>query len=167
MQYKHHCISNTLALLACHAGLYYIQVGLQEQGLFAGSFLFATFLMSPDLDLQQSTPTQNWGLLKVLWKPYNKRSKHRGLSHFPVVGTFSRLLYLSLLIGLIILVYDLSSANLNNDLSDFILLEGKKIMDGFKVMLAKKNLVGFALLGLIVADIIHLFCDLCYSLVRS
>ncbi len=69
-------------------------------GCLAGIFL------TPDLD--QETRSRSEGILiraslglgygwLVLWYPYAKLIKHRSpLSHFPIVGTLGRLLYLAL-----------------------------------------------------------------------
>lgn len=51
---------------------------------------------SPDLDLKQSYPSQRMGIFSCLWKPYRKLSGHRGFSHIPIVGTLSRMAYLTI-----------------------------------------------------------------------
>lgn len=167
MKYKHHCITNIFSLLASHVGLYYMQVGLHQQASFAGAFLFATFLMNPDLDLPHSTPTRNWGILKFLWKPYNKKLKHRGISHFPVFGTLTRIFYLTLFIALMLSIYDLWNADWNETLNDLIMQENSKIKGVLDWILTQGNLLLFALGGLVLADLLHLLSDLCYSLLRS
>ena len=58
------------------------------------SFLFSGFMFNGDLDCW-SAPTRRWGILHWLWWPYRKICKHRGASHWPVVGTLGRLLYVS------------------------------------------------------------------------
>lgn len=62
---------------------------------FALGFLF----LSPDVDLPQSLPSRRWGLLHPMWHGYRSNHKHRGRSHFPLWGTFERLLYLSLFVA--------------------------------------------------------------------
>lgn len=53
--------------------------------------------LSPDLDLAESprgcNAKRRWGLLGAYWVPYGKTFKHRGLSHWLVVGTATRLVY--------------------------------------------------------------------------
>jgi uncharacterized metal-binding protein len=55
--------------------------------------------LSPDLDLK-SIPFRRWGILKVLWVPYQKLVPcHRHwLSHGVVIGSVVRLLYLAALL---------------------------------------------------------------------
>jgi hypothetical protein len=37
----------------------------------------------------------------ILWEPYALLFTHRGLSHFPIIGTYTRIIYLSLILKLI------------------------------------------------------------------
>ena len=62
--------------------------------VFALAYLFGTFLLSPDMDLAKSDPMSNWGLLRFVWRPHVQVFKHRGISHVPVLGTLTRVLYL-------------------------------------------------------------------------
>lgn len=62
----------------------------------AGSFLFSGLMFGPDLDIY-SVQFKRWGLLRWIWRPYQKGLQHRSwLSHGPIVGTAFRLLYLGL-----------------------------------------------------------------------
>ena len=68
---------------------------LVEYGIvFVVAYLFGTFLLSPDMDLNTSDPMRNWGVLRLLWRPYAQLFTHRGLSHTPVLGTLTRVLYI-------------------------------------------------------------------------
>lgn len=60
--------------------------------------------LSPDMDLKQSNPSKRWGLLSILWRPYQKHRKHRGRSHWPLYGSFERLLYILVLLTPVALV---------------------------------------------------------------
>jgi uncharacterized metal-binding protein len=78
----------------------------QEAALaFAGGCL-AGVLITPDLDVDEPTRShyvvgKTFGLLpfviwRLLWLPYGKLIGHRAfISHFPIVGTSVRLLYLA------------------------------------------------------------------------
>jgi uncharacterized metal-binding protein len=71
----------------------------------SGGFLFSGLIFGPDLDLY-SFHYQRWGILRWLWRPYQKAIKHRSMwSHGPIIGTIGRILYLSLWVGLCGLVY--------------------------------------------------------------
>jgi uncharacterized metal-binding protein len=62
----------------------------------AGSFLFGGLMFGPDLDIY-SVQFKRWGVLRWIWRPYQKGLQHRSwLSHGPIVGTALRLLYLGL-----------------------------------------------------------------------
>jgi uncharacterized metal-binding protein len=61
---------------------------------FAAGYCFATFFMNPDLDLD-SVGYKSWGPLRIIWWPYQKALAHRShLSHFPVISTLLRIIYL-------------------------------------------------------------------------
>ena len=62
-----------------------------------GAFLGDLFL-SPDLDHNVgSLSYRAWGPLRFVWMPYMYLVPHRSaVSHFPIVGTAGRLLYLGL-----------------------------------------------------------------------
>jgi uncharacterized metal-binding protein len=60
----------------------------------AGSFLFSGLMFGPDLDIY-SVQFKRWGILRWIWRPYQKSMRHRSwLSHGPVIGTLIRLAYL-------------------------------------------------------------------------
>ncbi len=73
---------------------------VQQDGLLAlltgSGFLFGGLMFGPDLDIY-SQQYKRWGLLRYLWLPYRKLVKrHRSwLSHWFIVGTLIRVLYLS------------------------------------------------------------------------
>ena len=71
-----------------------------ELGIVAASaHLVGGLYLSPDLDLI-SKPFKRWGVLRVLWLPYQKLIPcHRHwLSHGVIVGSVVRLLYLAALL---------------------------------------------------------------------
>ncbi len=71
-----------------------------ELGIIAASaHLLGGLYLSPDLDLK-SKPFKRWGILRVLWMPYQKLIPcHRHwLSHGVIVGSVVRLLYLAVLL---------------------------------------------------------------------
>ena len=76
----------------------------------AGVGCFCGIFISPDLDMRQRTVSETtllrWSLgigyiWIVLWYPYAVLFRHRGISHMPMVGTVTRVLYL-LVIALLI-----------------------------------------------------------------
>jgi uncharacterized metal-binding protein len=65
---------------------------------FAGAYIISSLFLSPDLDLGRSDPQSRWGVFRILWKPYAKLFHHRGVSHNPLLGPLSRILYLGIII---------------------------------------------------------------------
>lgn len=76
---------------------------------FLGVGCLLGVVISPDLDQQTVTfsewvwtkiPIIGWlmtGVWFTLWLPYAMMFKHRGLSHAPIFGTFTRVFYLGLI----------------------------------------------------------------------
>ncbi len=106
---KTHDIINTIVLFALLGSLYYIYsanvyahfmeyLDIYTIVVFSLSYMFATFYLSPDLDLD-STPYKRWKYLRFLWWPYKTIFKHRGLSHNPIIGPLSILLNFSLIVA--------------------------------------------------------------------
>lgn len=90
-----------MTLLPALGAAYYVtlQPTTTELVVFAGSYLFSSLLLSPDLDLHKNAARRRWGPLGFLWAPYSKMFKHRGLSHSLVLGPLTRLLYLGLVLA--------------------------------------------------------------------
>ncbi|HIE51204.1 MAG TPA: hydrolase [Armatimonadetes bacterium] len=87
-----------LVLLAVGGGwgLGWLEIGWLEVMVFAGTYLFMTFFLSPDLDLEQCNSRRHWSVLSFLWKPYAFLFRHRGVSHHWLWGPLTRLIYLML-----------------------------------------------------------------------
>ncbi len=65
-----------------------------QAAVFGVGYCFATFFMNPDLDLD-SVGYRSWGPLRIIWWPYQKALAHRSyFSHFPVISTLLRIIYL-------------------------------------------------------------------------
>lgn len=71
--------------------------------VFSLSYLFATFFLSPDLDIE-SKPYKRWKMFRILWWPYKVIFKHRGLSHNPIIGPLSIVINLALIVALLLLL---------------------------------------------------------------
>ncbi len=76
------------------------------------SFAFAGLMFSGDLDVK-SVQYKRWGWFKWIWLPYQRLVSHRSpLSHGPVLGVLTRLLYLSLWFVLLFLLWSWLAQNL-------------------------------------------------------
>lgn len=108
---------------------------------FWAGFLFATYFLSPDLDLEGTRAHRRWGPLAPIWSPYAALIPHRGISHIPVLGTLIRIGYLTL-------VYVLLA---------FVLQVFWGIR--FPLQLLSVLYYGPFLLGAIVSDLTHIVLD--------
>lgn len=95
-------------------------------GLAAAVGCLIGLVVDPDLDCNSTLSLMNasrWRMMKlwrplgyvwfVIWWPYGKWFYHRGISHTPIIGTATRIMYLLLLpvsvsSGAILMGYDLS-----------------------------------------------------------
>ncbi len=88
------------ALALCGGGALALAVGLSntlELAVIAGiACIVGELWLSPDLDLGEGSRAYRWwGPLRVIWWPYMALVPHRSaLSHWPVLGSAGRLLYL-------------------------------------------------------------------------
>ncbi|TGC09115.1 metal-binding protein [Methanolobus halotolerans] len=119
---KMHEMINVAVLMVTISGLIYFTT-LKEPAefinylnaytilIFAAAYVFATFFLSPDLDID-SKPYKRWGILRVLWWPYKVIFKHRGFSHNPILGPLSILINLALIVVPLLLLAGFGMQNL-------------------------------------------------------
>lgn len=88
----------TASVVAMKGGQLPDGVGWHHLAALAVGYLFSMLLLSPDLDLKRSSHSRRWGVLRFIWWPYHWIFRHRGMSHNFLVGTASRLVYLTLVI---------------------------------------------------------------------
>ncbi len=105
--YKNHERINLFVLCCVDAALIYFKIDLWMVGLFSVSYLIATFLISPDLDLD-SRIYNRWGFLKYIWWPYKELFKHRQSSHHIIFGPLSLWLYSATLIFIVVYLLQLN-----------------------------------------------------------
>ena len=74
------------------------------------AYWFGGFLVTPDLDLAITTHAR-WGVLGYFWFFYYKTFRHRGKylrdwgpSHWPFIGTATRLVYAAIVIAIIVAI---------------------------------------------------------------
>lgn len=160
MNYKGHLAINTAVL----GGVYFLAkdyVDTDAQILFVAGYAFASFFLSPDLDLFYSTATKNWKFLRLLWWPYSKIMKHRGLSHSLFLSTITKLVYisfmtLSLYLATIMIGLYLEQGEIIH--SGVHVLEGVNTFIAVSMKLFKGHWVHlrYVLLGMWVSDIAHI-----------
>lgn len=152
---RSHDFVNLMALPVC---LYYVPKEFYL--VFTAGYLVGTFLLSPDLDLPQSKPSKRWKGLRFLWRPYQMFSKHRGLSHVPILGTAVRSVYAVLMFIFLYFVLLGLSHKYAPQVKEYLLL-----FDPFEFLsslLEKEGFFYFAL-GVIVSEVFHITLDLLVS----
>ena len=64
--------------------------------LLLAGYLFGALMLGPDLDTR-SIHYKRWGVLRWIWIPYRGSLRHRSpVSHWPIVGTVVRVIYVLL-----------------------------------------------------------------------
>ena len=86
-------------------------ITISQTLLFFAAYVFSMFLMSPDLDLSKSDAFSRWGLLRWIWFPYAWIFRHRQMSHHPLWGPLSRILYIAILVFAASFIYLVMTGN--------------------------------------------------------
>lgn len=79
--------------------------------LSLGSYVFSVLMLSPDLDLSKSDAFYRWGVLRWIWLPYVWIFRHRQMSHHPLLGPLSRIVYIGILVLAATFIYLVSTGN--------------------------------------------------------
>lgn len=82
-------------------GVAYVTVGTYYALIAAIAYIVGEVLLSPDLDHNVGANAyRRWWLLRFIWWLYMRLIPHRSpLSHWPIIGTLGRLLYLGLIVA--------------------------------------------------------------------
>ena len=105
--YKQHAQFNLfIALPILMGAIYYFFHPPRDLMLtFAGTFAYSTLFMNPDMDLANSIRLMSIrGILSIPFRSYSKFFSLRGLSHHPLLGSFTRIGWLTLWAALAFLV---------------------------------------------------------------
>lgn len=134
-------------------------------GFFTG-YMIGTFFLSPDNDIFHSKPNKRWKLLRFIWKPYTKIFSHRGLSHIPIIGMTSKLLYLFtvflILLAIVFIPLVLLEKYLNVRVISHINTENVLNTKTLLIMIKNPFSVSF-LIGLFLSEIVHVITDIVFS----
>ncbi len=133
------------------------------EGLIFALGMASSLYLSCDLDQSYSMATVRWNrinpLLRFWWKGYDKLTHHRGRSHIPVIGTLSRLLWLSIPIILSVILIQVLG-----------LLPGTS-REWHYIILSMSSAMALPfflwLSGLILADTLHALLDYLDSLIKK
>lgn len=164
MQYREHCATNLIAGTLLMAALGSYDISTSTRFIFAGSFIVATFLLSPDLDIFHSSPNKNWGKMRLVWWPYTKIFSHRGMSHTPILGTWTRILYVFFLILIGFLIYDMTQHGSYEKIPSMT----QQRLEETRAFAEKHQTVFLSgLAGITASDLIHLLIDKISSFVKK
>lgn len=127
---------------------------------FVTGYVLSTYYLPPDLDTV-SNAYRRYGRLRFIWRPYQKLFCHRGLSHFVLIGTFTRIVYLLFLTigGYYLIAWVLSwqpwaDVQLNTAGITSLLQNPSQFME-----LPFRNHFIWLFGGLFTGDLMHIFFD--------
>ncbi|MEI8345915.1 MAG: DUF2227 family putative metal-binding protein [Pseudomonadota bacterium] len=121
---------------------------------FSIGWLLSTLLFSPDADLG---PQKRTGILRLFLYPYTFLSRHRGWSHSILWGTLGRILYLTVVVGVLVYLFN-RLGYLPYTAKNFFQLVEKFIRHYDYRQFHYKVAVWF-LVGMFGADLCHVFLD--------
>jgi uncharacterized metal-binding protein len=144
-QYKTHTTFNifiALPLILC--GLFhFFKPSHDLLIIFSLCFIYATLFMNPDMDLANKIKLFSIkGLLTLPFRGYSLIFKHRGISHWFLLGSITRILWLSCFLYLILYLLDISLLHKKELIS---ILENDYFLYGF--------------FAIVLADFCHLILD--------
>jgi uncharacterized metal-binding protein len=108
---------------------------------FTLAYAFSMLFLSPDLDLVRSRSFRRWGVVRWLWAPYAGFFRHRGLSHHPLVGPLTRVIYFG---GILVLVW---------------MLVGLAVGRAVHLALPPAEIVAAVAVGLYLPNLTHIVAD--------
>jgi len=97
--YRTHTLFNLFLVLPITALIlfYFFHPSRFDLLLYIGSFAYATCFMTPDADVANKIKLISLrGLMTLPFRPYSMIFSHRGVSHMPIIGTLTRIAWLSL-----------------------------------------------------------------------
>ncbi|WP_029519976.1 metal-binding protein [Persephonella sp. IF05-L8] len=129
---------------------------------FIAGYFIGTFFLSPDNDIFHSKPNKRWKILRFIWYPYTKLFSHRGISHLPVLGILTKLIYLVIVFSLISAIILIPLYFYKPDLIPEIDTNPQSL----KEYLLHPFTVSF-FFGLILSEIVHVITDIIYSAIKK
>lgn len=136
---RDHSVITILAAIA--AGLMAsMYVGAELALVGVASAILGDLFLSPDLDHHAgSLAFRMWGPLRFIWEPYARILPHRSVvSHFPLIGTAGRLIYLAAIAAPFVWLFEL---------------------DALTAMAALRSELIAALVGLELSNSLHFLAD--------
>ena len=131
------CLGLPLSLAALK---YTVQSTPTDVCAFIFAFSYGTLFLHPVVDLARNVRLLSLkGLLTLPFRPYSYLFRHRGISHMPLIGTITRILWLIGFLALLFHCLDWAMPSLHS--------------------YWKEPYVWFGIGGLAVADLFHVLLD--------
>lgn len=129
---------------------------------FTSGFLFATLMFSPDTDVM---PKKRSGILQFFLYPYSILFKHRGFSHYLILGTLTRVFYGMIVMAIIFYVlHGLGHTNISHE---HILESYKVFFTHYDYRLFEYKVATWLIGGMLMADVCHIFIDRLSSFLKK
>jgi uncharacterized metal-binding protein len=172
--YTAHTRTNCLLALPLIYLGFYKQTWVDSQfiTLASSSFFLSTLLLSPDLDLKNSRPTKNWGILSFIWVGYHRLFRHRGKSHSVLLSTLTKLIYLScVLFFILFFAIFFSKLWIEKAFNPALFASQdettKLVREALDFVESHQEQALAILAGLAISDWIHIFTDKVYSAAKK
>lgn len=118
---------------------YTVQSTPIDMASFALIFAYGTLFLHPDMDLARNIRLFSLkGLLTLPFRPYSYIFRHRGISHLPLIGTLTRVVWLAGFFAILFFLLRINQPDLNQ---------------------WDESYTWFGLGGLAVADLCHVLLD--------
>lgn len=106
--YKTHVKFNVfLGLPIFLFGLFHYEIKMEYILTFSAFFIYSTLFMNPDMDLANKIKLLSFkGLLTFPFRIYSKIFRHRGISHQFLLGTLTRIIFLSFFLVIPLILFD-------------------------------------------------------------
>lgn len=146
-QYKTHAAINLCFALPLFLIIIYLFLDPTHTYLliFSSAFIYTSLFMSPDMDVARKIKWYSLrGFLSLPFRSYSRVFKHRGVSHSLLLGSLSRIVWLTLFTALILYACNGITFSTHHIMS-------------YYTHYKKELLYGF--FGICSADVVHILTD--------
>ena len=117
-------------------------------------WFFATYLISPDLDLG---PKKRASVLRPFLYHYSMFFKHRGVSHHFFLGTISRIVYL--LAMALLIIFCLHKMGYTSFSTTHYLNFLTNLFHGYTYSVPEYQFLTWTVIGMFLSDLVHILLD--------
>ena len=145
-RYSSHLIFNFIALSALFILYQYTGARLTtlQAAIFLAFYIIGSTILTPDLD-SKSEASRRCGIACV---PYRKIFKHRGISHHPLWGIVTRILYIVIIVLIVMWMVWVFMWQFQINGSSVLVFMRLHVQD-----------IIIACIGLFISNVLHIFLD--------